>query len=249
MPRKLQICNPSAGVTIRAFPQRNLHYNEDFWHLHRLFRLRVDMTMKRRFFLLLSALFLKDKAFAAPQAQRGQANRSASYRTARAVLALPREKSSWTRYIQRDEHENEFLWTGNGEAVDRWNELFAGKRGVEAVHFSVVGKKEDFFLAHGGRRIQAPVKHDRDDDMVVLLTLNRLVKGIAEVRFCVDSYHASDFAFLALPPSEWAALEAEFGAPAVGYRFMTLPDTMAKFWPRLQKTSDEVHARPYNRIA
>jgi hypothetical protein len=203
--------------------------------------------MKRRLFLFVSALFLKNTAIAAPQAPQTQAKRSTSYAAARAVLAIPRDKSSWTRYIQRDEHADEFLWTGNGEAVDRWNAQFAGKHGVQPVNFTVEGKKEDFFLAHRGRKLQAPVKHDRDDDMVVLLTLNRLVKGIAEIRFCVDSYHASDLAFLAMPPAEWAALEAEFGVQAVAYRFMPLPDTMAKFWPRLQKTSDEVHARPYNR--
>lgn len=206
--------------------------------------------MKRRLFLLLGSLVLGGKAVAAPQAQRTQRTqeaRSASYAAARAILAIPKDKSSWTRYIQRDEHADEFLWTGNGEAVDRWNALFAGKQGMQPVSFSVEGKNKDFFLAYRGRRLQAPVKHDRDDDTVVMLTLNRLVKGIAEIRFCVDSYHASDLAFLAMPPAEWAALEAEFGAPAVGYRFMALPDTMARFWPRLQKTSKEVHARPYNR--
>jgi hypothetical protein len=203
--------------------------------------------MKRRRFLFLSALLLADRTIAAPQPQRTQPKRSASYAAARAILAIPKDRSSWTRYIQRDEHADEFLWTGNGDAVDRWNAQFAGRQGVQPVAFSVEGKKENFFLAHRGRKLQAPVKHDRNDDMVVLLTLSRLVKGIAEIRFCVDSYHASDLAFLAMPPAEWAALEAESGAPAVAYRFMPLPDTMAKFWPRLQKTSDEVHARPYNR--
>ena len=203
--------------------------------------------MQRRLFLFLSALFLKNAATAAPQAPQIQAKRSTSYAAARAVLAIPRDKSSWTRYIQRDEHAHEFLWTGNGDAVDRWNAQFAGRHGVPPVLATVEGKKEDVFLAHRGRKLQAPVKHDRNDDVAVLLTLNRLVKGIAEIRFCVDSYHASDLAFLAMPPFEWAALEAEFGAPAVAYRFMPLPDTMAKFRPRLQKTSDEVHARPYNR--
>jgi len=202
--------------------------------------------MKRRLFLFLGTLFLKNTAIAAP---RAQAKRSASYAAARAILAIPKDKSSWTRYIQRDEHADEFLWTGSGDAVDRWNEQFAGKQGVQPVHVTVEGKKEDVFLAHRGRRLRAPVKHDRSDDMVVLLTLNRLVKGIAEIRFCVDSYHASELAFLAMPPFEWAALEAESGGPAVAYRFMPLPDTMTTFLPRLRKISNEAHARPYRRAA
>jgi hypothetical protein len=203
--------------------------------------------MKRRLFLFLSTLFVKDKTIAAPQSRT--APRSASYRTARAMLALPRQKDSWEHYMLKDEHEGEFIWTGDGEAVERWNELFAGKHDMETVHATVEGKKEHFFLAYDGSKLEAPVKHDRDDEMVVVLTLNRLVKGVTEIRFCVDSHHSSDLAFLALPPMEWAALEAEFGAPAVGYRFMPLPDTMARFGPRLQKISDEVHARPYNRTA
>jgi hypothetical protein len=199
--------------------------------------------MKRRFFLFLSALFFNDKTIAAPRP------RSASYRAARAILVLSRQKDSWEHYIQKDAHEAEFLWTGDGEAVERWNELYAGQHDIGTVTATVEGKKEHFFLAYGASKLQAPVQHDRDDEMVVVLTLNRLVKNVTEVRFCVDSFHSSDFAFLALPPGEWAALEAEFGSPALGYRFMPLPDTMAKFWSRLQKTSDEVLARPYRRTA
>jgi hypothetical protein len=199
--------------------------------------------MKRRFFLFLSALFFSGKTIAAPRP------RSASYRTARAMLTLSRQKDSWAHYMQNEAHEGEFLWTGDGEAVERWNELFAGKHDIGTVTATVEGKKEHFFLAYGASKLQAPVRHDRDDEMVVVLTLNRLVKNVTEVRFCVDSFHSSDFAFLALPPGEWAALEAEFGSPALGYRFMPLPDTMEKFWPRLQKTSDEVLARPYRRTA
>lgn len=209
--------------------------------------------MKRRFFFFLLALFVR-KTVAAPPSRPTRANhtalpRSACWHTARAMLALSPLRDSWTYYMQKDEHEREFLWTGDGEAVERWNELFAGKDDVATVNATVEGRKENFFLAYDGCKLQAPVAHDRDDEMVVVLTLNRLVKDVTEIRFCVDSYHSSDLAFLALPPGEWAALEAEFGAPAVAYRFMPLPDTMATFWPRLLKTSDETQARPYNRIA
>jgi hypothetical protein len=202
-----------------------------------------DKTMKRRLFLFLSALLFKGSAAAAAPP------RSAAYRTARRMLALPRQQDSWEHTLLKDEHEGAFLWTGDGEAVERWNELYAGKRDIGTVTATVEGRKEHFFLAYGASKLQAPVKHDRDDEMVVVLTLNRLVKNVTEVRFCVDSHHSSDLAFLALPPEEWAALETEFGAPAVGYRFLALPDTMAKFAPRLQKTSDAVHARPYHRTA
>jgi hypothetical protein len=205
--------------------------------------------MKRRFFLFLSALFFKSQAIAAPSPQPDKKNRSTSWRTARAMLALPQHQDSWSHYIQKDEHESEFLWTGDGEAVERWNELFAGKHDIGTVHATVEGKKEHFFLEYGGSKLQAPVKHERDDEMVVVVTLNRLVREVTEIRFCVDSSRFSDLAFLALPPSEWAALEAEFGAPAVGYRFMPLPDTMAKFGLRLQTLFDEVEARPYHQAA
>jgi len=205
--------------------------------------------MQRRFFLFLSALFFKGPARAAQprEASHAKRPRSASYLAARAMLALPPQHDAWERFIQKDEHEGEFLWTGDGEAVERWNELYAGKHDVGTVHATVEGKKEHLFLAYDGSKLQAPVKQDRDDETVVVLTLNRLVKDVTEIRFCVDSWHASDLAFLALPPFEWAALEAEFGAPAVAYRFMLLPDTVDKFWPRLKKVSDEAQARAYHR--
>jgi hypothetical protein len=212
----------------------------------------MDMTVKRRFFLLLSGLVFGNKALAASQPQPAQASgsrlpRSMSFRAARATLAVPRNASSWDRYIVQDQHIDEFLWTADGDPVERWNALFAGKNGAGRVDFTVEGKKEHFYLAYGGRKVQVPVKHDRDDAMAVMVTLNNLVKSVAEIRFCVDSCHSSDLAFLAMPPGEWAALEAESGPEAVAYRFMALPDTMAKFWPRYRKTTDEVRARVYNR--
>jgi hypothetical protein len=165
------------------------------------------------------------------------------------MLALSPQQDSWEHTMLKEEHERDFLWTGEGEAVERWNDLFAGKHEVGTVNATVEGRKENFFLAYDGCKLQAPVKHDRDDELVVVLTLNRLVKDVTEIRFCVDSWHSSDLVFLALPPGEWAALERESGAPAVAYRFMPLPDTMAAFWPRLQRTSDEVQARSYHRTA
>jgi hypothetical protein len=185
--------------------------------------------MKRRLFIFLSTLLIKGSASAAPRL------RSPSWRTARAMAALPRQKDAWEHFMLKEGHAEKFLRTGDGEAVERWNELFAGKQDIGTVHATVEGKKEHFFLEYCGSKLQAPVKHDRDDETVVVLTLNRLVKDVTEIRFCVDSAQADDLAFLALPPREWAALEAQFGAPAVARRFMQLPETMAKF---------EVHARP-----
>jgi hypothetical protein len=221
------------SVIIREFPKRNLHYNNAYRYLRRSFDHRWN-DMKRRLFLFLSALFFKGAAGAAPR------SRSTSYRTARKMLTLPRQKDSWEHFMLKGEHEGQFLWTGDGEAVERWNELFAGKDEVETVHATVEGKKEHFFLAYGASKLQAPVRHDRDDETVVVLTLNRLVRAVTEIRFCIDSAQADDLAFLALPPGEWGALEAEFGAPALAYRFMPLPETMAKF---------EMHARPHNQTA
>jgi hypothetical protein len=207
----------------------NSYYNDEIqlfdhrWH-----------TMKRRLFIFLSTLLIKGSASAAPRL------RSPSWRTARAMAALPRQKDAWEHFMLKEGHGDKFLRTGDGEAVERWNELFAGKQDVGTVIATVEGSREQLFLAYGSSKLQAPVRHDRDDETVVVLTLNRLVKDVTEIRFCVDSAHAGDLAFLAMPPREWAALEAEFGVTAVARRFMQLPETMAKF---------EMHAQPYHQTA
>lgn len=33
---------------------------------------------------------------------------------ARFIVSLPRDRSSWTDYIQRNEHHEDFIWTGDG---------------------------------------------------------------------------------------------------------------------------------------
>jgi hypothetical protein len=55
------------------------------------------------------------------------------------------------------------------------------------------------------------------------------VKHDSDIRFCVDSWHSSDRAFIALPPVDWQALEKEFGKEEIAYRFLELPKDLQHF--------------------
>ena len=74
-----------------------------------------------------------------------------------------------------------------------------------------------------------PLTHSRDDQLVIVHTLGRLVRRDSDIRFCLDSHHSSDLAFLALAPAHWKALEKDFGADTVAYRFLSLPEKLKEF--------------------
>jgi hypothetical protein len=167
----------------------------------------------------------------------------ASLDVARAIVAIPQNRSSWNDHIVEGDYRN-FIWTGDGDQVERWNELAGAGAGLEDA-VQRVENGEDVFITYKGRTLQAPVVQDREDDTIQVHTLNLLVKADSEIRFCVDSYHSSDICFLPLPPKDWRALEQEFGAAAVAYRFMVLPDDLAAFWKAFNAKCEEVGERDY----
>lgn len=85
------------------------------------------------------------------------------------------------------------------------------------------------FLTYRQTTVEVPLTHSRDDQLVIVHTLARLVRRDSDIRFCLDSHHSSDLAFLALPPGDWKALEKEFGTDTVAYRFLSLPEKLKEF--------------------
>ena len=152
---------------------------------------------------------------------------------ARAILVVPKNRSSWEDYIVKAEHYNEFIWSADGDETARWNELASSDSDNVNVKRGVV-KGEEVFLSYKGRTLKEPLIGGREDNVIAIHTLNRLVKADFEIRYCVDSTGSSDLVFLALSPKDWNALEKEFGVKAVAYRFMTLPDNLNAFWKGLE---------------
>jgi hypothetical protein len=113
---------------------------------------------------------------------------------ARDIVGLSREKDSWD--FIRDAKHGTFIWTDD-DTVRQWNEI-AARTQLPQVDDRVEtsGKDEREFLTYKGRTVEVPLTHSRDDREVIIHTLGRLVMADSDIRFCLDSYHSSDLAFL-----------------------------------------------------
>lgn len=158
-----------------------------------------------------------------------------SIETARAIVAIPREKSSWDYILERHDRPDGpdcFIWSDDEEFAERWNEIAgkaAGSEDVRVESTEDVGDAFALFFTYKGTKVQVPLSFSRDDGLITIHTLSQLVKTDSDIRFFVDSYHSSDLAFLALSPRDWNSLEAEFGVDAVAYRFLAIPRNFDDF--------------------
>lgn len=145
---------------------------------------------------------------------------------ARSILALGQEEDSWD--FIKDRYKC-FIWTDD-DSVQQWNEI-AKRSKLSSVQqrIDAAAKGEREFLTYKGKTVEAPLTHSRDDRLIIIHTLGRLVRNDSDIRFCVDSFHSSNLAFLALSPGDWKALEKEFGKKAIAYRFLPLGEDIDMF--------------------
>lgn len=145
---------------------------------------------------------------------------------ARSILALGKEEDSWD--FIKDQH-NCFIWTDE-DTVQQWNEI-AKKSELPQVEqrIDAAAKDEREFLTYKKKTVEAALTHSRDDRLIIIHTLGRLVRNDSDIRFCLDSFHSSNLAFLALPPAGWKTLEKEFGKEAIAYRFLSLAEDLDAF--------------------
>ncbi|MES3023221.1 MAG: hypothetical protein V4857_16775 [Pseudomonadota bacterium] len=146
---------------------------------------------------------------------------------ARTILALPRDQDSWP-YINANVET--FIWDEHGLEVDEWNAMVGKNAGFEDVTASYSNPDEEHatFFSYKGKSVRVPLVFGREDNFISIHTLSQLVRKDSELRYCIDSTHSSDVAFLPLTPAQWRALEAEFGREAVAFRFLAIgPDLEA----------------------
>lgn len=147
---------------------------------------------------------------------------------AREMLQMPRAESSWDCMTQNVEH---FIWTDD-DPITSWNDdvaVGAGLSSVECRVQPVPGGHERVLLTYKAQSVEVPLTFSPDDSLVLAHTLAWLVKKDSDIRFCLDSWHSSDRALMALSPVEWHALEQEFGREEVAYRFLELPKSLQHF--------------------
>lgn len=142
---------------------------------------------------------------------------------ARAVLAFNPDRDSW-RYIV--DHPGEFMWSDNAETLYDFNAVAAQSANLVEVSW-VPGESTD--LSFRDRQKTVTLAGSREDCYIILHALAALVRDEMEIRFCIDSAHSSDTAFLPLPPTVWRSLEQEFGEPAVAYRFLAIAEDYDQF--------------------
>jgi hypothetical protein len=158
---------------------------------------------------------------------------------ARAILNVPQDKCSWNNFIVSNDAC--FLWDSHGDEVEQWNKLADGKAGLDEAKI-VYDQDGECCLTYKGRSVRVPLVGGREDNTIAIHTLSQLVAEDSEIRFCVDSSHSNDIAFLALPPNVWRMLESEFGIAAVAYRFLKMPASLEDF---LQQAFSKENNRDY----
>ena len=155
---------------------------------------------------------------------------------AREFLSLPEDCSAWPSEawdLLRD--PDVFLsveWgEETGDIIDKWNALVPGE-------FAIVATPDDadtpagftHHLSCSTGSLDVPYRASREDCMIVVLTINALVKGRIELRLSRVSTGNSDWSYLPLSDADWASLEAEYGADRVNRAFVRL----AESWDALE---------------
>jgi hypothetical protein len=123
---------------------------------------------------------------------------------------------------------DKFIWTDDEEPEARWNEF--AKRVGTASALSLQWTTDDRPDLHfEGNILRVPLVFDRDDRFIILHSIAQIGRSVLELRFCLASAHSSNQAYLACPPKEWNALEAQFGSSRLAKQFLRIPPDVKEF--------------------
>lgn len=139
------------------------------------------------------------------------------------ILSLNKTEDSWKVVLA---NQLAFLFSGSDELVYSW-EYIAQHYGLPTIKEEYIGGKS--FLRLKDKLISIHYANDRSDGIREVLALSRLVSDQYEIRYCIDSWHSSDLAYLMLRHSDWQELEAIYSSEKIGYRFLSLPLSYNEF--------------------
>jgi len=145
---------------------------------------------------------------------------------ARAILDRPKTCGTFDLVEQ---HHDAFIWDDLGDELERWNALVGSTAGREDVQARYEDNGQPYFT-YKGVTVKVPIQFERGDNTISVHALSQLVKADSDIRFYVETWGNSEFAYLPLPPADWAQLEAQYGKEAVAYRFLPLPPSLDDFW-------------------
>jgi hypothetical protein len=121
-----------------------------------------------------------------------------------------------------------FIWSDDEEPTVTWNRLQASQVGDVAVTVQPTAD-DGLTYTFGDQTVVVPLRFNRDDRWLAIHALAMLVRNTSEIRFCRDSSHSSDVAFLPMSPEEWSRLEAVLDPTLVSRRFLKLNENFDSF--------------------
>jgi len=151
------------------------------------------------------------------------------------------EKTSWN-YIRAN--RKDFIWSDDEEPTVTWNRLQASTVGGGVVTVQPTAG-DGLQYVFRGQTIVVPLRFNRDDPWIAIHALAMLVRNQSEIRFCRDSSHSSDVAFLPMPPEEWVRLESALDPARVSRRFLKLHENFDTF----VRESTAADAKPKGSLA
>lgn len=147
-----------------------------------------------------------------------------SSRVAETICACSSSTAAWDHIRQ---HRSEFLWTDDEGLVATWNRLAVNHSADATVQETSEGN--GLAYRHRGRLVRVPLRFNPDDQLLAIHTLAQLVKPDFDIRFCMDSGHSSDKAFLPLAADGWKSLESQVGPERVAQRFLGIHTSFDQF--------------------
>ena len=147
--------------------------------------------------------------------------------TARAILATPATHRTHDVIFA----DPALIWAEHGDEVEQFNAVAAAQGWGEITVRCEDGPGDEqrFFYTYKGRETSVPYECDREDNMRSVHCIAAMVADDAVLYACNDVSGNSEWSFLALPPAQWRALEAEFGADAMAMRFTRVCGTYDDF--------------------
>lgn len=141
------------------------------------------------------------------------------------ICRCKNEAACWA-YIRA--HREAFIWSDDEELTVTWNRLQASATGDGGVAVQPTAD-EGLQYSFRGRTVAVPLQFNRDDRWIAIHALALLVRSESEIRFCKDSAHSSDVAFLPMRPEEWVQVESSVDPALVSRRFLKLNEDFAAF--------------------
>ena len=142
---------------------------------------------------------------------------------AESMLKLDELQDSWKIIL---DNQRAFLLCGNDDPEFVWN-FTAGEYDLPEVKEEFINNKS--LLTLNDKSIPINYESDRSDGIRGILALSQLVSDQYEIRYCIDSWHSSDLAYMVLRHSDWVELEETYSSEEISYRFLPLPLTYEEF--------------------